>query len=121
MIHCLGLPLLLVALPALSDMIDPGETFHVIVLALAVPTSAFALISGWRHHHALAPLLTGLAGLLAMASAIAFARNELTETIITLAGSLLLAAAHIINWRQRRCARRAVCSAARKVRATPQR
>lgn len=112
MIHCLALPLVLAALPALSDMISPGETFHVIVLALAVPTSTFALISGWRWHRAPTPLLTGLIGLLIMGGAIAFARDELAETVVTVAGSLLLAGAHIANWRKRRCLQSKNCSTA---------
>lgn len=102
MIHCLGLPLLLAALPAFADQIDPGESFHAIVLALAVPMSAFALISGWRKHRAFVPLVVGLVGLALMAIGIAFASKEIVETAITVSGSLLLAGAHIANWRIRR-------------------
>ncbi|MCT2399897.1 MerC domain-containing protein [Novosphingobium sp. HK4-1] len=107
MIHCLGLPLLLAALPTLADQIDPGESFHMIVLALAVPTSAFALIEGWRRHRAFVPLAVGVIGLFLMATGIAFASREMLETAVTIAGSLLLAGAHIANWRHRRSAQRA--------------
>lgn len=121
MIHCLGLPLLLAATPALSGLIDLGESFHVIVLVLAVPTSAFALISGWRRHHAPTPLLCGLTGLALMASAIALTNDEWTETIITVAGSILLASAHIANWSKRRCAeKRTACVPAHVTRSAPQ-
>ncbi len=119
-IHCLALPLVLAALPSLSGWIDPGEAFHLIVLTLAVPTSAFALIGGWRRYRTRVPLFTGLTGLLIMAGAIAFARNDLAETVITVMGSMLLASAHITNWRKRRCAESAVCPATRAVSATPQ-
>lgn len=102
MIHCLGLPLLLAALPALADRIDPGERFHVIVLALAVPTSALALVGGWRRHRAFVPLMVGAIGLALMAGGIAFARAEMVETAVTVTGSLLLAGAHIANWRLRK-------------------
>ena len=104
MIHCLGLPLLLAALPAFADRIDPSESFHAIVLLLAVPTSAFALIQGWRRHRAFAPLVVGGLGLSLMAVGIAFASRELVETAVTVTGSLLLAGAHIANWRHRRIA-----------------
>ncbi|OJW60282.1 MAG: MerC mercury resistance protein [Sphingomonadales bacterium 63-6] len=102
MIHCLGLPLLLAALPAFADQIDPGDNFHAIVLALAVPTSAIALVGGWRKHRAFIPLAVGSAGLVLMALGIVFASQEILETAITVSGGLLLAGAHIANWRHRR-------------------
>ncbi|MCW2366297.1 hypothetical protein M2341_001744 [Sphingobium sp. B7D2B] len=106
MIHCLGLPLLLAALPAFADQIDPGESFHAVVLALAVPTSALALVSGWRRHRAPVPLAIGAVGLALMAVGILFASREILETAITVSGSLLLAGAHIANWRLRRARNR---------------
>lgn len=102
MAHCLLLPLLLAALPALADRLDPGESFHIVVLLLAVPTSAFALIGGWRRHRASVPLAVGSAGLALMAAGIAFSSREAIETALTVAGSLLLAGAHVANWRNRR-------------------
>gem|GEM_PF-4758821 len=36
-----------------------------------------------------------------MASGIVFAGNDVAEISLTVSGSLLLAAAHIANWRQR--------------------
>ncbi|MGC6331009.1 MerC domain-containing protein [Rhizorhabdus sp. FW153] len=101
MAHCLLLPLLLAALPAFADRLDPGESFHLIVLLLAIPTSAFALVAGWRRHRASVPLAVGSAGLVLMAAGIAFASREAIETGLTVAGSLLLAGAHIANWRNR--------------------
>ncbi|MGK2909060.1 MAG: MerC domain-containing protein [Sphingobium sp.] len=102
MIHCLGLPLLLAALPTFADQSDPGESFHAIVLALTVPTSAFALISGWRKHRAFVPLVVGAIGLAMIAIGIAFASRKAVETAVTVSGSLLLAGAHVANWRRRR-------------------
>jgi hypothetical protein len=99
MVHCLGLPLLLAAMPVIARRIDPGESFHLVVLLLAIPTSALALIGGWRTHRAAAPLAAGAAGLMLMALGLLLARYE---TPITVAGSLLLAGAHVANWAQRR-------------------
>lgn len=102
MVHCLGLPLLLAALPVLADRIDPGESFHAIVLALAVPTSAFALVTGARRHRAFVPLAVGAVGLCLMAAGIAFASDEAVEVSVTVTGSLLLAGAHVASWRLRK-------------------
>ena len=110
MIQCLGLPLLLAVLPAIANRIDPGESLHVIVLLLAIPTSAFALIQGWRKHRAFVPLAVGGVGLSLMAIGIGFASRELVETAVTVSGSLMLAGAHIANWRHRRLMHSQACS-----------
>ncbi|SER93033.1 MerC domain-containing protein [Sphingobium sp. YR768] len=98
-LHCLGLPLLFALLPAFASRIDPGESFHIIMLALAVPTSLFALIQG-RRRGGIAPLMTGMAGLALMTIGALAAHSVLAETLWTVTGSLLLAGAHILNWRR---------------------
>lgn len=102
LIHCLGLPLLIAASPALTARFDVGEAFHLIVLLLAIPTSAFTLIEGWRRHRWIAPLFVGGVGLVLMASGLAFGHMAIVEIGMTVAGSLLLAGAHVANWRGRR-------------------
>lgn len=104
LIHCLALPLLIAALPAIASRIDIGEGFHLGVLLFAIPTSAFALIEGWRRHRGVAPLFVGGAGLALLALGLAFENWVAVETGVTVAGSLLLAGAHIVNWRRRRAA-----------------
>ena len=42
LIHCLALPLLFAALPALSSVIPVSRTIHLEMLAIAVPTSSMA-------------------------------------------------------------------------------
>ncbi|MES3153080.1 MerC domain-containing protein [Sphingomonas faeni] len=101
MAHCLLLPLLLAALPTLAAWIDPGETFHRVVLAIAVPTSTLALTGGWRAHRSLVPVVMGMAGLTLMTLGIVLAARSSTETILTVAGSVLLAVGHLVNWRGR--------------------
>lgn len=101
LVHCLGLPLLIAVLPAIANRIDPGEGFHLIVLLFAIPTSAFALIEGWRRHRGVAPLFVGGTGLALMAMGLAFENWVAVETGVTVAGSLLLAGAHVANWRRR--------------------
>lgn len=101
MVHCLALPLLLAALPMLGQWLDPGESFHRIILAFAVPTSALALIGGWRVHHAIGPVLSGVIGLALMTAGIVFAGRPALETALSVTGSLMLAFAHVANWRNR--------------------
>lgn len=101
LVHCLGLPLLIAALPAIAGRIDPGEGFHLAVLLFAIPTSAFALIEGWRRHRGLAPLFVGATGLALLTLGLAFENWAVIETGVTVGGSLLLAGAHIANWRRR--------------------
>ena len=102
MVHCLALPLLFAALPALAGRLDPGEGFHAVILLLAVPTSALALVGGWRRHRAAVPLIIGTIGLVLMALGVVLSSREAIETAVTVSGSLLLAGAHIANWRHRR-------------------
>ena len=101
LIHCLGLPILIAALPALAGRLDLGEGFHLGVLAFALPVSALALGEGWRRHRGLTPLFVGAAGLTLLALGLAFEDWAAVETGVTVAGSLLLAGAHVANWRGR--------------------
>lgn len=110
MLHCLALPLVLAALPAIAAQLGGGEGFHAAVLILALPTSAWALIGGWRRHRAVLPLMIGAAGLMLMAAGVALAVPAALETGVTVLGSLMLAGAHIGNWRARR-AHAAACAA----------
>ena len=100
-IHCAGLPLLLAALPALSRVIAIPESFHLWMLAFAIPTSVIALVAALRRHGRGETLLLGVTGLaLMLAGAVIFAETP-TETAMTIGGSLCLANAHIVNLRRR--------------------
>ncbi|OAN65922.1 MerC domain-containing protein [Sphingomonas sp. TDK1] len=101
MLHCLALPLLLAALPALTARLGQHHAFHWIVLALALPTGALALVGGWRRHRAAAPMMVGGLGLALLTAGVAIPLQELVETGLTVAGSLFLAGAHLANWRHR--------------------
>ena len=104
LVHCLGLPLLFAVLPALSAAFDIPEAFHVAMFASAVPVSAIALNSGFRHHGALLPVLFGAIGLALLGAGALAGQPELIETGLTVAGGLALAGAHWQNWRLRRAA-----------------
>jgi hypothetical protein len=106
LIHCVGLPLLLAALPALSSLIAIPESFHVWVLAFAVPSSALALVAGRHHHRRAYPLAIGATGLILLATAALVLLGGRWEAPVTIIGSLCLAGAHIANWRLRHSSHR---------------
>jgi hypothetical protein len=99
LLHCLGLPLIALALPSLAAALGAGEGVHAALLALAAPLALAALWAGWRAHGAVAPAALGGAGLGLMA--LALAAHEL-EQPLTVAGVSVLAVAHLLNWRMRR-------------------
>lgn len=99
-VHCLMLPIAFAALPALTSVLPVPESFHRWMVALAVPVSTFTLLSGWRRHGRALPLLAGVAGLGLMIVG-AVVASERTETLWTVAGSLLVAGAHLRNLRCR--------------------
>jgi hypothetical protein len=106
LLHCLALPLLIAALPALGSILPVGPTFHLAMLAFAVPASGLALTSGQAQHGVVWPLLAGLFGLFfLMLGVLAFAGTWL-ETALTVLGAILLAVAHVANLRLRRAAGR---------------
>lgn len=102
LVHCLALPMLVLAVPVLSTMMPIPENFHLIALALAIPATAGALFAGYRRHRLAAPLIAGTIGLTLLAlGAIRWGETPL-ELPVTVVGSLAIAAAHIANWRFRR-------------------
>jgi hypothetical protein len=101
LVHCLALPLVLAALPALSSVLAIPESFHLWVLAFAVPASGAALFTGRARHGAGFPVLLGIAGLALLALGVLLFGATRWETPVTVLGSLTLAGAHMANWRLR--------------------
>ena len=101
LVHCIGLPVLLAALPALAMIIKIPESFHVWVLGLAIPMSGVALLLGMRDHHSRLPFLVGCIGLCLLAIGALVLLGGRFETPVTISGGLVLATAHILNWRRR--------------------
>jgi hypothetical protein len=101
LVHCLALPLVALLLPVLAVWVRWPEAFHLWALAFAVPTSIAALALGVRRHRQAAPLLLAGAGLALLAAGAVADVPELAETLLTVPGALLLAGAHLRNWRSR--------------------
>ncbi|MET0271312.1 MAG: MerC domain-containing protein [Sphingomonas sp.] len=104
LVHCLALPFLIAALPAMTATLEIPESFHVWALVFAVPASGFALLTGRARHGAWWPIMLGVVGLvLLMLGALRFGGTPL-DAPVTVAGSLILALAHYANWRLRQTA-----------------
>lgn len=108
LLHCLALPLLLLLAPALSRWIALPEGVHAAILLLALPAAAIAMKDGWRRHRRIMPAMlaaTGLGllafGLLAHEGWMAAADPEAVDRMLTSVGAIVLAAAHLVNWRWR--------------------
>ncbi len=95
--HCLALPVVVAALPALGAFSEAAWV-HMVFLAAAIPASYLAL-RGVRPPRGLFLLVTS--GLLLLAAgSVHWGGHELAEGL-TVAGSLLLVAGHLWNWRRR--------------------
>ncbi|UPT62637.1 MAG: MerC domain-containing protein [Hyphomonadaceae bacterium JAD_PAG50586_4] len=97
-LHCLGLPLLAAALPLAVGLAE-AEWVHWLLVALAAPAALIAIAPSlaqrpipWR-----IPTLAVL-GLSGLGSAL-FVSSETWETALSVSGALVLATAHILNWR----------------------
>ena len=99
LIHCLVLPVTVAAIPALAQWIALPESLHLILFALALPVSGLALWRGHARHDRAYPVWAGATGLALMAAGLLM---EPWETPLTVAGAVILAAAHLANWRARK-------------------
>lgn len=104
--HCLLLPIVVALSPTLAGMLDLGEGFHLWMVAIAIPISVTALIHGYRRHGRKGPGYAGGTGLALLAAGVLYAPSERIETLFTVAGSIILAMAHIRNWMHRNGAAR---------------
>lgn len=98
-IHCLGLPLIAAALPLAAQWAE-AEWVHGLLVALAAPAALLAI--GPSLSQRPAPwmiVILALLGLSGLVSAL-FIENETSETALSVIGALLLATAHILNWRR---------------------
>lgn len=97
--HCLALPALFLLIPASAAWLAVPESYHLWMLALAVPSSAFALHIGKKRHRRWTPTAVALPGLLALALGALLFHGLALETLLTVAGASSLAVAHILNGR----------------------
>lgn len=76
-------------------------TALLLLLGFALPSSTQALITGHRHHEASRPIAPRGAGLVPMTIGALALGDNAGRTLLTIAGSLILASAHLVNWCKR--------------------
>jgi hypothetical protein len=106
LIHCLAMPLLALALPTIAGTTahDHGDDhlIHLVLIGLALPVSAFAFWRGMRLHGLARPVILGTIGFALMLAG-AFTHGMSVQAL-TIAGGLMVAGAHLLNWRALRTA-----------------
>lgn len=110
--HCLLLPVVIALSPLLNGF-GSGH-FHLQMLLVVVPVSLFALTRGFGRHRNQATIALGLSGLAILIFGATVAHRvfgPLADTVLTIAGSLVLATAHYCNGRLVRHARNGLQSA----------
>lgn len=102
LVQCLLLPAALTLFPLFGLQYTPDETLHRYLLAVALPTSALALLMGCRKHHrawVVGAGALGLAGMLLAAFVLEAVASPAVAEGITLVSALLLMTAHVGNFR----------------------
>ena len=100
LVHCLALPLIIIGVPLLAQFAETH--LHYQLLLLVVPLSVVAFAIGYRRHRMWRILVAGAAGLGLLIVGATIAHSQLgllADRLFTIAGSLLLAAAHWKNSR----------------------
>ena len=101
-LHCLLTPTLLIFIPVFASTVVADETFHRILLVLVLPASSLALLIGCHRHKDWIVLCLGILGLTQLMLTAFFGHEFLGETgekVMTIVGSLILAASHFRNHR----------------------
>ena len=109
MAHCLVLPMLVTLFPIVHGSLVEEQYFHLIMLILILPTSLVALTVGCRTHKDSITITLGAIGLLTLTLTAVIGHElfgYLGERIATTIGGLILASAHIQNYR---CCRKQDC------------
>jgi hypothetical protein len=100
LVHCLALPVALIAAPSLAVWLGETETtVHWLLFGIAAVVSGGALFTGFRRHGAGLVVGVGGMGLLVMAVAAAHLFGTSVEATLTLVGASIVALAHVVNLR----------------------
>jgi len=110
MLHCFALPVMVTLFPVLHGSLLLDERyFHLVMLAVILPSSLVALTIGCRRHKDALTIGLGGAGLTILTLTALFGHawfGLAGERIVTTVGGLILAASHIQNYR---CCRKVDC------------
>ncbi len=109
-IHCIALPVVASLIPLFAATIQHGHElhefwFHQFILLFILPVSVIALVTGYRAHHQLTPIIVASIGLLLLVGVALYADTLIThhiipndgETVLTVTGGMIHATGHILN------------------------
>ena len=99
--HCLLLPVFFTWLPTSTALTLQDEAFHLSMVFLVIPISLLALWLGCREHRETKVALMGAAGIFLLLVAVFVGHDiagELGEKLITVLGSIMIAAGHFWNF-----------------------
>jgi len=101
LVHCIALPLVLIALPALASFghDDHHHWLHMALALVLVPLAFASLLPGYLRHRRTAVMAGGALGVAAVlvGALLEGWLGESAATALTIAGSLCLIGAHWIN------------------------
>lgn len=102
-VHCLAMPFLIALLPVTAWAVGRDGHFHALMLWLVVPTSVLGFALGVRVHRRAVIVAMGAVAVAALAAA-ALRGHETwdpsVEVVVNVTASLVLAAAHWLNFRE---------------------
>ena len=96
-VHCLAAPLLLTALPLLGLSFVADELTEVVLLSSALVLAVGSLCWGFRQHKSGRVFLLLAVAVALIATGRLFAEDR-SESLLVVAGAVLLAASHALNW-----------------------
>ena len=109
LLHCLAIPLAVLAAPAVTAWLSGTETaMHWALLALAVPLSIWAYSRGYRRHGGVAATVLGGLGLALMLVGVSHLLATNWEIPLTLVGVVMVSVGHGMNIHRCRQAHTAV-------------
>lgn len=101
-VHCLTVPLIVVVLPVMAISLGDNGHFHELMLWLVVPTSVAGFMLGFRIHENLRIPAVGTIGIAVLMVSALWGHDRWAawlEIVVTIAGSVVLASAHWLNFR----------------------
>jgi len=100
--HCLLLPIITVLLPTIIATTLNQELFHIAMVICVLPISIYALTLGCKKHKNMHVVVYGGLGLTTLVLAIIFGESHLEEVgekVLTSIGAIVIAFAHIQNYK----------------------
>ena len=101
-IHCIAVPVMLILGATTSTVLFGGESFHLMMLGLVVPSAIIAFWMGCSRHKDRWVLILGAVGTIGLVLAGTLLHDIVGETgekVATVASAIVLITAHIRNFR----------------------